>query len=575
MGGDDAISVEFAGGLIDGGEGTDLLRFYDVISVQAPYDRVQREAGVHIDLELGLVIDDGYGNQSTVLNIENLRGTNQADVLIGDSGENVLTSELGDDVIEGGAGNDTISLSGGADTIVMSTGDDADTVSGFSVADQDRIDVSGFNLTAAEALALVQQNGADTFIDFGNGDSILLRDVTATDLTEANFIGGTTPPSSDFNDIIATGPRETLIGTSAADRFLFADGTSTTSDIDVVRDWQPGDIIDLSGTGLTLADLETRLISGGNTLKLIEGFGGDDFQLKIELGGYSVDDILASLVFDGTPPENRAPDAVNDTATAVLTDPVIIDALANDSDPDGDLIALVDFQQASNGAVTLNTDGTFTYTANADFTGADSFTYRIQDEDGAISEATVTVMVGDGTPTPYNDIVATDARETLIGTSAADRFVFADGTSTTGDIDVLRDWQPGDIIDLSDTGLTLDDLETRLISDGNTLKLIEGFGADDFQLKIELGGYSVEDVLASVVTGPQTTESFAENAFDFSGLQPASPVSVEEEYLAQSKPITPIAEVQFAWNDTEMWDANSFDLDHAFQMDDSGLWILA
>ena len=100
---------------------------------------------------------------------------------------------------------------------------------------------------------------------------------------------------ADYNDVFATSGQEILYGTAGNDRFVFEPGTSTSTAIDVIYDWQPGDIIDLSALGLTLADLETRLISGGSTLKLIQGFGADDFQLKINLNGHAMQDVLDSL----------------------------------------------------------------------------------------------------------------------------------------------------------------------------------------------------------------------------------------------------------------------------------------
>ncbi|MEN9466155.1 MAG: hypothetical protein RL081_156 [Pseudomonadota bacterium] len=48
----------------------------------------------------------------------------------------------------------------------------------------------------------------------------------------------------------------------------------------------------------------------------------------------------------------------------------------------------------ANGTVVVNADGTFTYTPNANFTGADSFTYTITDADGDTSTATVSFNVG-------------------------------------------------------------------------------------------------------------------------------------------------------------------------------------
>jgi large repetitive protein len=94
---------------------------------------------------------------------------------------------------------------------------------------------------------------------------------------------------------------------------------------------------------------------------------------------------------------NPAPAAVNDAATTPEETLVNIPVLANDSDPDGDLLT-VTTASAGNGAVVIRPDGTLDYTPNPDFNGTDTITYTISDGNGGTSTATVTVTVG-----PIND----------------------------------------------------------------------------------------------------------------------------------------------------------------------------
>ena len=47
----------------------------------------------------------------------------------------------------------------------------------------------------------------------------------------------------------------------------------------------------------------------------------------------------------------------------------------------------------SNGLLTLNADGAFDYTPNADFNGTDSFVYQMTDNNGAFATAQVTILV--------------------------------------------------------------------------------------------------------------------------------------------------------------------------------------
>lgn len=55
--------------------------------------------------------------------------------------------------------------------------------------------------------------------------------------------------------------------------------------------------------------------------------------------------------------------------------------------------------EPANGSATINPDGSFSYTPNAGFTGTDSFTYTLRDQDGNVSPpATVAVAVVETTP---------------------------------------------------------------------------------------------------------------------------------------------------------------------------------
>jgi protein-disulfide isomerase len=69
--------------------------------------------------------------------------------------------------------------------------------------------------------------------------------------------------------------------------------------------------------------------------------------------------------------------------------------LANDSDPDGDSLTAVIVAQPSDGTIQLNSDGSFIYTPNDEFSGTDSFTYTATDGTLTSETATVTIVVSD------------------------------------------------------------------------------------------------------------------------------------------------------------------------------------
>jgi VCBS repeat-containing protein len=91
--------------------------------------------------------------------------------------------------------------------------------------------------------------------------------------------------------------------------------------------------------------------------------------------------------------------ATDDTVNTSEDSPITIPVLANDADPDGDALTVTAVTQPANGSVTINANGTITYSPAAGYHGPDSFTYAIGDGRGGADTATVNVSV-----TPVNDV---------------------------------------------------------------------------------------------------------------------------------------------------------------------------
>ena len=97
-------------------------------------------------------------------------------------------------------------------------------------------------------------------------------------------------------------------------------------------------------------------------------------------------------------------------------------------------------QQGSHGSLTLETDGSYAYTANAGAAGVDVFTYEITDGDGDTSTATLTFTVNDGPTAEPND-PGTDPEDTVVdeadgdldGQGAVFTAVSVDGNVTDND----------------------------------------------------------------------------------------------------------------------------------------------
>ena len=157
------------------------------------------------------------------------------------------------------------------------------------------------------------------------------------------------------------------------------------------------DFCDLTGT-VVISETESTyncsLVTNGNscfTYTPLPGFFGNDYLQITGCANGQCQTIYIS-VFVGDCTEGTPPVAINDNTTTDEGQAVTINVTGNDQQTEGDAFAIDSYTQPANGTVVLNADGTFTYTPNSGFTGTDTFTYTICDDDGC-DTATVTVIV--------------------------------------------------------------------------------------------------------------------------------------------------------------------------------------
>jgi len=165
------------------------------------------------------------------------------------------------------------------------------------------------------------------------------------------------------------------------------------------------------------------------------GFNGTDrFLYQASDGVYTSDTVQVTITVNHL---NTAPAAVSDSYTGSEDDPLVVAAtagvLANDSDADSDAIYSELVSLPSNGTVVLNSDGSFTYTPNADFQGTDTFLYAASDGAAYSADTTVTITVGavNDPPVAVADTfrVAVDAMLAVY----AENGVLANDTDADGD----------------------------------------------------------------------------------------------------------------------------------------------
>ena len=161
--------------------------------------------------------------------------------------------------------------------------------------------------------------------------------------------------------------------------------------------------------------------------------------------------------------------------------------LSNDTDADSDVLTVntMPISGVSNGTLTLNSDGSFTYIPDADFFSQDSFTYEISDGKGGTAQASVTLIVN-----AVNDIpvvvsntksftfdedktlskLATDDNNLLTGASDVDSDIltvtFVPGVTNNGNLTVNNDGSFQYTPNLNVNGIDADTF-TYQVSDGN------------------------------------------------------------------------------------------------------------
>ncbi|MCB8978743.1 MAG: tandem-95 repeat protein [Ardenticatenaceae bacterium] len=222
--------------------------------------------------------------------------------------------------------------------------------------------------------------------------------------------------------------------------------------------------------------------------------GSDSFSYTIEddQGGSATAKIMVVVL-----PTNDAPVAVNDSAVLPEDGTVVIDVLANDSDVENDTLTVTSLTSPANGVAIINLDYTITYTPTANFFGADSFSYTIDDGNGGTATADVSIEVTsvNDAPVALNDSAAT----------TEDTPVQIDVLSNDTDVD-------GGILTI--TGVTTPTQGTVAINPDGTLTYTpdpDTYNADTFDYSIEDGNGGTATATVTVAVNPVNDAPVAED----------------------------------------------------------------
>ncbi|WIW47860.1 VCBS domain-containing protein [Bradyrhizobium sp. 62B] len=255
-------------------------------------------AGVIVNLANGTADGDAsVGHDTIVGGVTNVSGSNFNDTITGSSGNDQLFGNGGSDLLSGGAGNDALNGGIGADTFVYTTGGGADVIGDFLQADADKIDLTGVPgiSTLADIQALATQQGPNTVIDFGNGDTLTLLNVTLSNLTAADFILGQgvhLTGDAGGNTLVGTAYADSLSGLAGNDRLKGLDGNDL---LDGGLGFDRADYV--AATGGITANLAAGSVTGPgagtDTLVGIEGIVGSDYADTFNATGFAGDTGIA------------------------------------------------------------------------------------------------------------------------------------------------------------------------------------------------------------------------------------------------------------------------------------------
>lgn len=246
----------------------------------------------------------------------------------------------------------------------------------------------------------------------GGGGTVTYANGVFTYTPRADFAGrdAFTYTLTDDNGATSTGVVRVDVVNDApeADDDTASTPAATARSIDVLA----GDT-DANGDALSVRSFPTTTTAGGTLSRLPDGRllytpaagfrGTDSFDYVVEdsRGGSDTGRVTITVT-------NRAPSATGDAFTIQAgTASTALSVLGNDSDPDGDTLSAQLVSGPSQGTLTLNANGTGTWTPPNGYVGSTTFTYRASDGTAFSSAATVTLTVN-GAPVAGDRTASTD-----------------------------------------------------------------------------------------------------------------------------------------------------------------------
>ena len=326
---------------------------------------------------------------------------------------------------------------------------------------------------ATVSVAVGSQPGGGKFFDGKIDDvRILQRALEIAELQD--IVGSVVIPVETLvaNDDAYVVDQDTMLSVAANEGVLANDtDQSTTSSGSLTAE-----LVDGVSSGTLLLNSDGAI----DYLPLDGFFGTDSFSYRAFNGTeFSQIAVVTLQVNDST---NQVPvaqaDNYNVSSGSQLLVPVDSGVLANDADgDDGDTLTATLTTDVSNGSLSFNADGSFSYQAFDGFTGTDNFSYSATDGVANSAEVTVTIQVvgSDGDPDLLTHLEFEDFSTTSI---AEDSSIYNNFGAISGASYVA------DTADGSSRAMQFNDsdfIDLGILNTGGTgLTLAGWFKADDF-----------------------------------------------------------------------------------------------
>ncbi|MBJ6125028.1 peroxidase family protein [Microvirga splendida] len=451
-GGNDDLSGGAGDDALNGGGGTDEAVFAGQVS---NYD-----FGLNASGQLTVTDRTGAEGTDTLTGIDQLRfagatytlvngndtgqtleggsgffNNNRVDILLGHGGNDVLIGNGGNDILVGGAGNDVVNAGSGNDLIIQGSTDGRDRIDGGTGVDTYQLNgsegaeifrvysraawlaIPGNTVGQINGLTeiVITRGGSDNASIIAELDNIEEIRINTLQVTSPVGVppGGTGSNAGDTIEVIGS-----FNGTSLNFSTITIDGNSGDDTVDISSLQSAHRIVFKSNGG---NDTIVGTLRSQDVIELAPGLEiGDYTKIVNENGTVTWKSATHSVTYmsDGNPilkehededddnPEGNDKPIVNDERFTVRKGEVlnltVAQLLANDVDPDGGELSIVELDEDEHGTAVLNSDGTITFTPRFGFTGEASFTYMVSDGQGGYTEGKVSITVEKPAPMAVN-----------------------------------------------------------------------------------------------------------------------------------------------------------------------------